>query len=350
MGGEEISITQGIVSRIECTNINGFVSGLRIQIDAAINPGNSGGPVIADGKVAGVVFSKITRGENIGYLLAADEVRLFLSAIDHGVYRGKPVFWGYTQATENEALRAKLGLTKETGVLFVRPLGAGSDFPLKKWDVLLCLGGQSLDNQGNVKIKDDLRVNYEYLVPKLAQKGRLKATVFRDKKKLDLEIPVPPEGNFVVPFLMDKYPRYCIYGPMVFMTASQELAGAMRRSGESNSPLVARQLDPPAFPGEEIVVLGARLLTHKTSKGYTPTPFSVVTHVNGAAVRNLVHLVELLRDAKSEFLTIDLSGYTSPLVFRRSEIAEATEEILADEGVRKQYSDDLEKVWRPAKK
>ena len=182
MGGEEISITQGIVSRIECTNINGFVSGLRIQIDAAVNPGNSGGPVIADGKVVGLVFSKITRGENIGYLLAGDEVRLFLSEIDHGVYRGKPVFWGYTQPTENEALRAKLGLTKETGVLFVRPLGAGPDFPLKKWDVLLCLGGQSLDNQGNVKITDDLRVNYEYLVPKLTQKGRVKATVFRDKK------------------------------------------------------------------------------------------------------------------------------------------------------------------------
>ena len=240
MGGEEISITQGIVSRIECTNINGFVSGLRIQIDAAINPGNSGGPVIADGKVAGLVFSKITRGENIGYLLAADEIRLFLNAIDHGVYRGKPMFWGYTQPTENEALRAKLGLTKETGVLFVRPLGAGPDFPLKKWDVLLCLGGQPLDNQGNVKIKDDLRVNYEYLVPKLAQKGHVKATVFRDKKKLDLEIPVPPEGNFVIPHLMDKYPRYFIYGPMVFMTACQELAdGELWTAGIEQSAAIS---------------------------------------------------------------------------------------------------------------
>ena len=48
------------------------------QIDAAINPGNSGGPAVADGKIVGLVYSKIVQGENIGYLLAADEVRMFL--------------------------------------------------------------------------------------------------------------------------------------------------------------------------------------------------------------------------------------------------------------------------------
>ena len=52
--------------------------------------------------------------------------------------------------------------------------------------------------------------------------------------------------------------------------------------------------------------------------------------------------MELLRDAKGEFLTIDLAGASPPLVFRREEILKATEDILSDEGVRKQYSDDLE--------
>ena len=43
-GGTSLSITKGIVSRIEFVPYNAPVSGLRIQIDAAINPGNSGGP------------------------------------------------------------------------------------------------------------------------------------------------------------------------------------------------------------------------------------------------------------------------------------------------------------------
>ena len=159
-----------------------------------------------------------------------------------------------------------------------------------------------------MKIRDDLRVFFQYLVPKLAKDGRVKLTVFRGRKSIEVEVPVPPDGNFVIPFLMGKYPRYFICGPMVFMPASQDL---MRRLDNVvwasmltmiRSPLLARAMDHPAFEGEEIVTLGYGLLPHKTSKGYRLPPFSVVTHVNGTAVRNLAHLVELIRDAKDEFL------------------------------------------------
>ena len=36
--------------------------GVRIQVDAAINPGNSGGPALVDGKMIGLIFSKLTPG------------------------------------------------------------------------------------------------------------------------------------------------------------------------------------------------------------------------------------------------------------------------------------------------
>jgi hypothetical protein len=117
----------------------------------------------------------------------------------------------------------------------------------------------------------------------------------------------------------------------------------------TQSPLLARQMDHPTFDGEEIVTLGYGLLPHKTSKGYNPGSFSVVSHVNGTAVRNMRHLVTLLRDAKGEFLTVDLAGACPPMVFHRDEVLKSTEDILSDEGVRKQYSDDLESVWHPKK-
>ena len=55
-GGTSLSITKGIVSRIEFVSYNFPVSGLRIQVDAAINPGNSGGPAIAGDKMIGLAF------------------------------------------------------------------------------------------------------------------------------------------------------------------------------------------------------------------------------------------------------------------------------------------------------
>ena len=356
IGGEQLSVTQGIVSRIECTQIYCFISGLRIQIDAALNPGNSGGPAVIDGKITGLVHSKLNRGENIGYLIAADEIRMFLADVQNGPYHGKLQLWDTVQGTENEALRAKLGLGKETGVMVCHPFSSAADYPLKKWDLIMRIGGQPLDNQGNVKIKEDLRVSYQYLVPKLAKHGRLRLTIFRDRKLREVNVPLRADRNLVVPFLLDKYPRYFICGPMVFMPASQELMARLTASTwaasmlmVNQSPLVARAMDHPAFQGEEIVTLGYGLLPHKTAKGYSLSPFSVLSRLNGTPVRNLAHLVELVRDAKGEFLTIDLAGEGSPLVFRRQEILQATEDILADEGVRKQYSDDLERVWHPKK-
>ena len=59
-GGNSLSITKGIVSRIEFAPYNFPVSGLRIQIDAAINPGNSGGPAVVGDKMIGLAFSRLS--------------------------------------------------------------------------------------------------------------------------------------------------------------------------------------------------------------------------------------------------------------------------------------------------
>lgn len=356
IGGEQMSVTQGIVSRIEYSRVSFTTGGLRVQIDAAVNPGNSGGPAVADGKIVGLVYSKIEKAENISYLIAAEEIASFLKDIAGGVYRGKPDLYDLTQSMENEGLRAKLGLGQQTGVVVYEPFSSAPGYPLKKWDAITRLGDQPLDNLGTMKVKDDLRLSYHYMVPKLAKDGRVKVTILRDRKLQEANVPVPTDANLLLPFLMGKYPRYFILGPMVFMQATQEQALGLASSSAwsamlmmTKNPLLSRAVDQRAFDGEELVTLGYDLLPHRISKGYRSPSFSVVTHVNGTAVRNLAHLVELLRDARGEFLTIDLAGRAPPLVFRREEAISATDEILADEGIRKQCSDDLESIWRPQK-
>src|SRR5713226_5274627 len=108
-GGAELSLTQGIVSRIEYTDYYYQASGLRIQVDAALNFGNSGGPAVSSGKLVGLVFSLIQNAQNIGYLIPVEEIRLFLADIADGVYDGKRQMYDLVQTVENDALRQRLG-------------------------------------------------------------------------------------------------------------------------------------------------------------------------------------------------------------------------------------------------
>lgn len=63
MGGDGISITSGVVSRVDWgLYSHGLSSNLIVTVDAAINSGNSGGPAISDGKVVGVAFQGLSEG------------------------------------------------------------------------------------------------------------------------------------------------------------------------------------------------------------------------------------------------------------------------------------------------
>ena len=71
--------------------------------------------------------------------------------------------------------------------------------------------------------------------------------------------------------------------------------------------------------------------------------------INDIPIKNLRHLVEVVRDSRDEYLRIEFAGRNREnLVFRRAELAAATDEILNDNGVRSQTSPDLTKVWAAA--
>jgi hypothetical protein len=56
--------------------------------------------------------------------------------------------------------------------------------------------------------------------------------------------------------------------------------------------------------------------------------------------------VELLRDSKDKFVRIEFfNRYGETLVFPRTEMLAATDEILTDNGIRSQGSPDMLSVW-----
>jgi len=354
-GGTELSVTQGIVSRIEYTDYYYQSSGLRIQVDAALNFGNSGGPAVTDGKLVGLVFSLIQNAQNIGYLIPVEEIQLFLADIADGVYDGKPQMLDLIQTVENDALRQKLHLPRGTnGVMVSEPYRSDPDYPLKEWDVITQIGDMPIDSDGKVAVRYDLRLSASYLAQKFAKNGLLPLTVFRNGKTLRVDLPVRTQRELVIPYLTNENPKYFIFGPLVFSTTTQdylERLGNQRPAslGQRSSPLVTRRYDKPAFPGEELVVVAAPMFPHRMTNGYDDPHRAVLSEVNGVQIKNLRHLVEVLRDSQESQVTFKFakSGVLTheTMVFKRDDLIEATGKSLEENGIRYPYSTDLGGIW-----
>ena len=348
-GGTTLSITRGIVSRIEFVPYGFSASGLRIQIDAAINPGNSGGPAISDNRMIGLAFSHLANSENISYIIPNEEIELFLKGTSGGHYEGKPGMYDELQTLENPALRGFLKLDSSVrGMIVHRADDSRAGYPLRQWDVITRIGDEPVDNEGMVSIRNNLRVGFGYLIQHIARDGSVPLTVVRAGKTQRIELPVPPHRPLLIDSLDGQYPSYFILGPVVFERASIESLQLIRGRGPAafGNPLIARFGDRPDADRQELVIVPSPLFPHALSKGYSDPTGAVVKSVNGTPVRSLAHLVALLRDLKDEYVTLDFDNRASEaMVFPRAQLLSSTEAILTDNGVRAQGSPDMMKVW-----
>ena len=359
-GGETLSITKGIVSRIEFDATYYAAMALRVQIDAAINPGNTGGPATVDGRMVGLIFRRLQQADNIGYIVPNEEIDLFLKDAEDGHYDGKPMIWDVLQDVQNEALRARLKLPKDvTGMLVWRPDRDDPSYPLK------ALGRGHEDRrlsdrrrrQGPGRGRPPARL--PVCVQKLAKGGKVKLGVFREGKAITVEAPAPDRTGrpLLMPYLFDDYPSYFVWGPLVFSAATEDFVHAFDQKDyaerwypfltRQKSALLGRRDDRPSFAGEQLVILAA-MLPHKTVRGYNDPMTAVVAEIDGMRIKNLRHLAETLRDAKGEQVVVSFLDRSSDvLVLDRKAVLAASEQILSENGIRKAFSDDLKGVVGP---
>jgi S1-C subfamily serine protease len=347
IGGEVMSATSGVVSRVEYARYSRRDAGLRVQIDAAVNPGNSGGPAFADGGCIGVVFSRGSTGENIGYVIPSLEVARFLDDIADGTYDGKPALRGEFVTTDNPGRRRKLALSlTDTGLTVIEPVeGTG----LRRWDVIAEVGGRPIDDLGNGELFGRKLRMAALIDDAIDEEGRVELTIIRDGERMRVmaDCVEPPEPLFGEEG--DAIP-YFVHGPFVFVTASEGYANIVLREQYApallarQNPLATRRYELRAFPDEEIVILSRGPFSHPLLRGHDDLgALMVLDSVNGVTVRNLAHAYSLIRDCRSEMIELEFMdrGYDRIVTLDRADLAESTATILDQNSIRKPVSDLL---------
>ncbi|KAF5843609.1 trypsin-like cysteine/serine peptidase domain-containing protein [Dunaliella salina] len=250
VGGDSLSVTKGIVSRLALVRYSPAARLLGIQIDAAINPGNSGGPAFADletGSVAGVAFSKSTGNvDNIGYVIPWRVISHFYEEYEAiGSYRGVPSPGFATQDLENPAQKKYFKVPEGgSGVLVVRvdPLSDAAG-AIKENDVLLEAEGFEVADDGTVEFREDERLEYGHVIRSQHVGDSLHLRLLRDGQELCVKYTLGLKDH-LVPLVhgVDCSPSYYIMGGLVFCPLSSPFlemvfGGASRRLRRSDIPV-----------------------------------------------------------------------------------------------------------------
>lgn len=181
IGGQTISTTTGIISRIEYTSyVWSGESLLAIQVDAAINSGNSGGPAIdKDNNIVGIAMMSLTNASNISYIVPSIVINTFLEDIKDGNVDGFGEANVSVSYIRNDSVKEYYGLKDDKGILVTKVEYGTKDF--KENDIILEVDGKTVANDGTIDSQFG-RVNVSLLEHKKQIGDTLKIKVLRDKK------------------------------------------------------------------------------------------------------------------------------------------------------------------------
>lgn len=345
IGGDRVSVTEGIVSRIEVLSYAQSQRPLlAIQIDAAINAGNSGGPVFTGDQLAGVAFQALDEGQNIAYAIAPSIVEHFLKDLESGQFNGFPDLGVWWQRLESESHRRALGLApKDGGVLVTRVSYQGSaDGVLRVGDVILKVGKELVASDGTVPLREGESVDFAHLVSQRFVGQKLPVTVWRrgKRKQVHLTLRAP---TFLVP--EDRYdvrPTYFTFGGLLFVPLSRDYLKSWGAEWWKNAPhdLMAHYDGGVRTKDRLDVVVLQKVLADRVNQGYHDHENLVVTEVDGVEIKGLRHLIDIITTSRRKYVKVR-TAYGRQIVLDRRLAEERGERILQQYNVPSDRSADL---------
>jgi S1-C subfamily serine protease len=341
-GGEQVSFTRGVVSRIELQNYVhiGNRNFLAVQTDAAINPGNSGGPVFQEDRVVGVAFQGIPGLENAGFFIPFPVIEHFLKDVEDGTYHGFPAAGIRLTPLHNPAYRRYLQLDRPglgARIDSILPIPSTREL-LRPDDVLLQVGAFPIGSDGSVVFGGN-RV-FGGVAFQLAQHGDIvPVKVWRDGGTVDINLPVAVfQGDRLLRNHYDVPPRYYVHAGLVFTPLSLDYLKTLGRNWRDNAnneivyELYYRRHEAPETARSEPIVLSG-VLAHPVNVNLRFGARSLVDRINGQRIDRLEDVVTAFVSATNSHHVLEFLPNRALETLDRQAATEAHREILQSYGV-----------------
>ncbi|MDI6758262.1 MAG: trypsin-like peptidase domain-containing protein [Candidatus Omnitrophota bacterium] len=346
IGGDKISITEGIVSRIEQQRYyHSNEDFLAVQVDAAINPGNSGGPVIQNGKISGLAFQGWAAiADNIGYIIPAPIIEHFLKDVEDKKYDGFPYLSIQWQDMENESLRSFYQMKPDqTGVLVNRVVYNSSAWNnLEEGDIILSIDNYPIANDGTVEFRKEERLDFTCLIQKHFLEEKICMQILRKGEALSLSFPLKKQVLLVEGPLYETHPTYYILGGLVFIPLTQNYLETWGNNWGTEAPsglLYYHYNNFPSKERKEIVVL-QMVLAHDINIGYHNIQSLIIRQINGQKISTLNEAIKALNENKGVFHVIETES-KERIVLKTQGLKEVATEILKRYQIPSDRSKDL---------
>lgn len=335
MGGTRLSVTRGIVSRIDTIPYSHprNIEHLTVQIDAAINPGNSGGPVLLGDRVIGVAFQGLRNADATGYMIPIPVISRFLQDIRDGRYDKYVDFGARFFNLENPAMRAHFGLPDDaTGSLVADVVKGGScDGVLQPGDVVLAVDNHPVDSSCMIELNNE-RVKMEEMADRRFAGDRVTFDILRDGQKMQVTATLAPlPARDVKLWSYDERPRYVEFAGFVFQPLNLNVVQANDMNPAEFMLAVDDFMNRGGAQKKKDLVLLTKVLPDEVNTRCEDFGNRVVTKVNGTEVTGLAHLHELLnpedKSMRPEFVTIEFDGASRPVVLEAAALDAANERI-----------------------
>jgi S1-C subfamily serine protease len=333
IGGDRLSVTRGIVSRIDYQvySHSGVDSHLAIQIDAAINPGNSGGPVIQNGAVVGVAFQGFSGmvAQNVGYMIPLPVLNRFLKDVSDGRYDRYVDLGIQFFPLINATYRRALGLGPgDFGVMVSEVMQAGAAYgQIEVGDVLLAIDGLPIFSDGRVAMDND-RLLLNEVVERKFKGDRVKMELLRQSRKKTVTFSLKMPWPYLTQARQyDVQPRFILFGGIVFQPLSSSFYATL-----SGTPVTLRYYYTQFINAElylqhpEVVVI-SKVLPDPINTYQDRFINTIVDTINGKKIRTLEDAAAAF-DLPEDFYVIRVVGDPQPLVLEAEAVSKARRRIL----------------------